>query len=423
MRKTKRGSAGALREQGRAIAAVLCAALVGTGSAAADEKRLAELEKKIEALSAEVERSQYRDIMPPVGESVYGLGPAASKVYAVDEGAISLGGYGEALYQNFEGGKSDEADLLRAILYVGYKFDDQWVLNTEIELEHADEAFVEFAYLDYLHSEELNFRAGLLLIPVGLVNELHEPTVFLGARRSDVESRIIPTTWRENGVGIHGDLGDVSYKVYLVNSLQGEDFEAKGLRGGRQKGSKALADDFSAVVRADWEASPGLTVGGSIYYGDSGQDLDVDVSTEIYEVHFDYRHKGLTLRGLYTRASLDDVAELNRILADEGTADADIDSIGEEMWGWYVELGYDVLNLRDTEEQSLTPFVRYEQYDTQDEVPTGFSASGKYDVDVVTVGLNYKPLDEIVFKADYQFYDNEADSGVDQWNLAMGYVF
>jgi hypothetical protein len=412
----------------RIMSAVMCLTLAGISHGAGDEARLAELERKVEILSAELEQRQYRDMMPPIGEGMHGMGPAASKVYAVNEDAVSLGGYGEALYQNFEGAKSDQSDFLRAVLYFGYKFDDQWVLNTEIEFEHAStdkegSTSVEFAYLDYLYSEAVNLRVGLLLVPVGLVNELHEPTVFLSARRPDTENVIIPTTWRENGIGLFGDVGNVTYKAYLVNSLRGEDFGAKGLRGGRQKGSKSVADDFAGVLRTDWEAMPGMRLGGSIYYGNSGQNIDVSVMTEIYEAHLDWRHRGWTVRALYAAASLDDVAELNRIIAGPDVADDEIDSVGTEMRGWYVEAGYDVLNARDSGEHALTPFVRYEQFDTQDEVPAGFASSGKTDVDVVTVGLNYKPRDQIVFKADYQFYDNQADSGTDQGNLALGYEF
>lgn len=401
------------------------AALLMAGTAVAQDATdtgNAPLEQRVDALARELERAQFGSVVPPVGESRHGLGPAASKVYD-NRGGLSIGGYGEVLYERFDGDTTDQADMLRAILYFGFKFDDKWLVNTEIELEHANEAFVEFAYLDYLHSEALNFRAGLLLVPVGLVNELHEPNMFLGARRPDVEGAIIPSTWRENGVGVFGALGDVSYKAYIVTGMDGEGFTAGGLRGGRQKGSKAKAEDFAGVVRLDWHAAPGVLVGGSVYSGNAGHDLGVGAMTTITEAHIDVRRRGLQFRALAVQAEVDDVADLNRILAAPGTADADIASIGEELEGYYVELGYDVLNLFDTGEQSLIPFVRFEAYDTQAAVPAGFAASGARDVEVVTVGVNYKPRDEIVFKADVQTYDNEAGTGEDQFNLAAGYVF
>ena len=162
------------------------------------------------------------------------IGPAASKVYGRSSG-LSVGGYGESLYQNFDSkredgqpsGRTNEWDYLRAVLYVGWKFDRTFVLNSEIEYEHAStgkggEVSVEFLTLDARLRDELNFRAGLLLAPVGLVNEMHEPTTYLGARRPDTESRILPSTWRANGVGVFGEAGPIAYKLYLTESLSAE---------------------------------------------------------------------------------------------------------------------------------------------------------------------------------------------------------
>ena len=350
--------------------------------------------------------------------------------FIIKRRGLSIGGYGEAFYTNYEGDKTDVSDFLRAILYFGYKFNDQWILNTEFEFEHAStgeegSVSVEFAYLDYLHSEALNFRAGLLLVPVGLVNELHEPGTFLGALRPTVENRIIPTTWRENGIGLFGDIGILSYKAYLINGLDGSGFSEKGLRGGRQKGSKAKSEDFAGVVRVDLAAMEGVTIGGSVYYGDSGQDLDVAATTQLVEGHLDVKKAGWSFRALAVQAEVDDAAGLSRILAtsaaEDGVtpADSEISAVGEEMFGWYVETGYDLLNLFDTGEKSITPFVRVEQYDTQDKVPAGFARSSSTDEEVITLGVNFKPIDEIVFKAEWQSFD-KAD---DQFNLSMGYNF
>ena len=414
------------------------ASLVAAGAVSAQtlEERVSKLEQQNDALSRELERSQFGDVVTPVGDSVFGMGPAASKIYAVDQG-LSIGGYGETVFNHFEAdGKSDQFDNLRAVLYFGYKYNDKWVLNTEIEIEHGSTSkdgsvSSEFAYLDYLSSDALNFRAGLMLVPVGIVNELHEPTVFLGVRRPDVENRIIPTTWRENGIGLFGDLAEgLSYKAYIVNGLKGESFSGKGLRGGRQKGAEAISDDFAGVVRLDYEATTGLTVGGSIYSGDSGQDVGVSADTTIWEGHVDYRSGGWSVQGLYTQASVDNAAELSRAIAagkaDDGVAPADseIDAVGEDLVGWYVQAGFDVLSLTDGfGEASLTPFVQFSEYNTQDSVAAGFTADAKYDVEVITLGLQYQPIDEIVFKADYQLYDNGADSADNQFNLGLGYVF
>jgi hypothetical protein len=397
--------------------------------------RLAELERRIEVLAAELERLELGEAAARADESVYGLGPAASKIYRTEEG-LSIGGYGEMLYQSPDSerddgsrsGAKDQIDFLRAIVYFGYKFDDRFLFNSEIEFEHAStgsggEASVEFAYLDYLWRPEANLRAGLLLVPMGFVNELHEPTVFLGARRPDVEQRIIPSTWRENGFGLFGEAGPVSWRSYLVNGFEGEGFSAAGLRGGRQKGAQAVAEDFAWVGRIDWTPAPGILVGASAYLGDSGQGLEdpagrpIDLGTTIYEGHAEWRWRGLELRGLVARAELDDVARLNQTRGLTGAA-----SVGEELSGWYLQAGYDVL-ARFSSERQLIPYARLEELDTQDAVPPGFAANPANDVESLTLGLAFKPIDQLILKADFQDYDNGAGTGTDQFNVALGYIF
>jgi hypothetical protein len=403
---------------------------VDESSPAEDPDRVDELERRLDILAGELERLSLGEAAVVADEGQYGYGPAASKIYRTQQG-LSVGGYGEMLYERFDdtrddgsAGATDQLDFLRAILYFGYKFNDRWLLNTEIELEHTDEASVEFAYLDYLHSPALNARAGLLLVPMGFVNELHEPTTFLGATRPDVERVIIPTTWRENGFGLFGEVGQVSYRTYIVNGLEGANFSAGGLRGGRQKGGKARAEDFAWVGRLDFEPMPGLLLGASAYVGDSGQDLEtadgrpVGLGTQIIEGHAEWRFRGLELRGLYTQAELDDVALANEALGLFGPT-----SLGESLSGYYLQAGYDILSAFGRDEQELTPYVRYEAYNTQDDVPAGFAADPITDVESLTLGLAWRPIDQIILKVDFQDYDNAAGSGQDRFNVALGYIF
>ena len=351
--------------------AVATAQNTGTDKAAL-EKRVAELEKKLGALEEQNEASAFPELAGGPLKSVWGHGAAASKVYHVPAG-VSLGGYGEAL-ATFDDDKTDTSDFLRAILYAGYKFDDKWVLNTEIEFEHAStgksgEASVEFATLDYLARPEFNLRFGLLLAPVGLVNELHEPNTFLPVGRSKTESVIIPSTWRENGAGVFGEVGMVRYKAYVLNGLKGEGFAAKGLRGGRQKGSRSESEDWAGVLRVDFVPSQDTMVGGSVYHGNSGQALDLDVTTTIAEIHADLQLEALKLRALGAVAEVDDTAALSRLNATDEAgvvpADSTIDAVGESMVGWYVEAGYDLFHAADRGEQALIPFIRYEEVNTK----------------------------------------------------------
>lgn len=391
------------------------------------EDKVSELERRLEVIAAEIERLKIGEAASIVGsadESEHGLGPAASKIYRAEQG-LSIGGYGELLYQNFDSERDDDAasgrtdtfDMLRAVLYFGYKFNDRWLLNTEIEYEHANEVFVEFAYIDYLWRPQASFRGGLLLVPMGFLNELHEPTTFLGATRPAIEQVIIPTTWRENGFGLYGEAGPFAYRTYVVNGLRGAGFTAGGLRGGRQRGSQARAEDFGWVGRLDFTGAPGLLVGASAYTGGSGQELSPGVDTRILEGHLEWKWRGLELRAMGVQAELDDVADLNRILGFTGSQ-----SVGESLKGHYLQLGYDVLAGRGGD-QAFTPYARWESYNTQDEVPRGFSANPANDVEVLTLGVAWKPIDQIVIKADRQDFDNEAGTGIDQFNVLLGWIF
>jgi hypothetical protein len=183
----------------------------------ADTAAVQRMEAQLEAITQELEELRLgRDLVVEADTSLYGFGPAASKVYKVRQG-VSLGGYGEVLYENFAGSREDDApsgasdrlDALRAIVYVGYKFSDKVLFNSELEFEHGStedggSVSIEFAYLEYRMSSRLGVRAGLLLPPMGFINEVHEPPAFLGARRPETERQIIPSTWREGGVGVFG---------------------------------------------------------------------------------------------------------------------------------------------------------------------------------------------------------------------------
>lgn len=400
-----------------------------TPSPSPASEQLDQIQAQIETLAAEVESLRLNQTQQiPELSPEKGLAPAAAKVYK-SPGGVSLGGYGEMIYSHENGAANDQFDFLRAIAYIGYKFNESWVFNSEIEFEHAStgeegEASVEFAYIDYLFRPELNFRGGLLLMPMGFINEQHEPTTFLGARRPEIERAIIPSTWRENGVGIYGDHGPLQYRTYVVNGMDASGFEPSGIRGGRQDGSKAKAEDLAWVGRLDWEGLPGLTIGGSAYYGNSGQDIesdigsDLEVETGIVEGHLQYQWNGWEFRGLAAWAQVGDAEELNHALELP-----EQETVGEEMAGYYLQLGYDLLASRSNLNQALIPFLRWEDFNTQEEVPSAFSPDPAYDLEILTLGLQYLPIPQLVLKADYQNISDARDDTIDRVNLGVGYVF
>ncbi|MGZ8151889.1 MAG: hypothetical protein ACXW0Q_03125 [Methylovulum sp.] len=393
------------------------------------------LERKTDVLSQEVEKLRTNLAIPEEAKykSAYGLGPAASKVYQVGKG-LSIGGYGEANYQTFVDDKTgkDNADLERIVLYAGYKFTDRILFNSEIEFEHGTtgsgdedkgEVSVEFAALDFFIDPMANVRAGMVLLPMGFINQIHEPPFFFGNNRPEVERRIIPSTWREIGVGLFGAITpDLTYTAYVVNGLDAAEFTSNGIRDGRQAGSNAKAEDFGYVVRMDYApgALPGVSVGGSAYVGNSGQDQvfagqKVDALTQLYEGHLQWKYRGLEFRALGSWGHIDDADVLS--LAKGQT-------IGSENYGWYTEVGYDVLPLLlPSTTQYLAPFFRYEQMDTIASAPTGFSDDGSKDRQIYQFGLQYKPIPNVVLKADYRNFTAKTGTLPDDFNLGLGFIF
>jgi hypothetical protein len=407
----------------------------------ASEERIKKLEEQIKILADEIEAIKSASVTePPVYETEFGVAPAASKVYRVDQG-VSFGGYGELLIGNIKEDSHDIVDALRLVLYNGYKYNDHIVFNSEIEFEHgttgsnkdgkAGSASVEFALIDFLISDEFNLRAGLLLTPFGIVNEIHEPTTFYGVGRPEVERRIIPSTWRESGAGAHGtfDLGsagELSYRAYAMSSADARGFKASDNRSLRIKGNRARFDDIAFVGRLEYDPIPGLKVGGSIFYGNTGQDEEVNGQTidglfQMYEVDAQFQYAGLDLRALSVWTMLDDAALINQLNEYEGNK-----SVGEEQSGWYVLGAYNIfsaLNSGSKYLEYLAPFFRYEKFDTQEKVPAGYERNPANERTQYTFGINYKPIPSVVIKAEYQNLDNAADEATDQFNFGLGYVF
>ena len=402
---------------------------------AADAAQIDELRRRVEVLAAEVEqlRSGETPEIPLSDERrrSLGLAPSAAATYRRADQGVSFAGYGEMLLENFnsenESGTgtapATRLDFLRAILYAGYRFNDKFLFNSEIEVEHSNEIWLEFAYLDYLINDHLTVRGGMLLLPLGLVNEFHEPTVFLGAKRPDTEQRILPTTWRENGAGVLGSAGMVNFRAYVTNGLRGAAFTSAGLRGGRQRGSNALAANLAFSGRVDVTPVPGIFAGIGLYNGGSGQEQVIaggdrlDLGTTVAEVHGQAQIRGIDLRALFARASVDEAGAASRALNLSTTT-----PIADRMQGGYVQAGYNVLSQFSTP-VAVTPYVRYEHIDTQHRVPDGFTRDLSRDGVLKTLGIEVKPIPNIVVKTDYQWITNEAGTGRNQFNVNLGYAF
>ena len=342
------------------------------------------------------------------------------------ERGLSIGGYGEITYNNKEGSSTPaEIDVQRLVMLFAYKFDDRTSFVTEIEFEHVKEVYVEQAFINYSVADGLNLRGGLMLVPMGIVNEYHEPTTFNGVERPSLDNKIVPTTWREMGIGVSGRINNASirYQAYLMNGFlsYGDSYKLRGsdgLRKGRQKGAESVGSDTNFTGRIEYYGLPNLKFGVSYYIGNTQTTTPDTSSTQIGLSMFglDYRYVNgrLSSRGQYISASLSDTEAYN--LA--GNTD-----LGSAMGGYYVEGAYNLLPLDSR--QKLDIFLRYENFNTHQKTAGALIANDAYHRNETTFGLSYHLASGAVFKADYQSKGTavEGSDVVGQFNLGLGVFF
>lgn len=332
-----------------------------------------------------------------------------------NQGGVSdttIGGYGELHYNNLssdtKGEDKREMDLHRFVLFVNHEFNDDIRFFSEFEIEHAlagdgkgGEVEVEQAYVQFDLNDNMTANAGVFLIPVGIINETHEPPTFYGVERNPVEKNIIPTTWWEGGAMLSGNYeSGFSYDFAIHSGLNVEaDPTADkfvNIRSGRQKTSNAAARNLAATARVKYTGISGLELAGTVQLQDDitqTSDDGVDGAT-LVEAHARYNVSGLTLTALYAAWNIDgDFVEA----AEKDKQD-----------GGYLEASYKVT-------PKLGFFVRQNEWDnggTADD-------TSKSQTDV---GVNYWPHEDVVIKADYQS-QNDIAGDFDGFNLGVGYQF
>ena len=324
--------------------------------------------------------------------------------------STTVGGYGELHYNNLSGknggSDKDSVDFHRFVLFFGHEFTDRIRLVSELELEHAlsgdgesGEVELEQAYVEFDLTDNHRIQAGVFLLPVGLLNANHEPPRFYGVERNPVEKNILPTTWWEAGVGISGELrAGWRYAAAYHSGLSTSTGSTYSVRSGRQKVSKATANDGAATVALTWGGA-GVSVGGALQYqADITQGNDASAgSAWLGEVHTDLRKGPFQLRGLYASWLLD------------GSGPEMMDA--DEQYGWYIEP-----SIRPVENVGV--FVRYNVWDNRAGSSDSTSEKQQWDA-----GINWWPHEQVVLKADYQWQDNEGGKEQNGFNLGVGYEF
>src|SRR6266513_2431358 len=301
------------------------------------------------------------------------MAPCPVRILVAQE-RTTVGGYGEVHYTNRTGPKTPPVvNLARFVVYLAHSFDDRLACRSELEVEDAKieggqaggEVAIEQAYLDYRLADWITLRTGLVLPPVGIINETHEPPTFNGVDRPGFDHDVIPTTWREIGVGAVGTLpggSGLAYRVYLVNGLRAAGLSAgEGIREGRQEGRQASFANPSVTGRLEW-ARPGVKIGGSFWYGGTA-DTNVAVGTGTFGapvalLSADARYESgpFALRAVVANISVSDAQAINAAYGQ---------SVGSRIAGGYLEAAYNLLRVvAPASSQKLNAFVRHERYDT-----------------------------------------------------------
>ncbi|WP_408596125.1 hypothetical protein [Limnohabitans sp.] len=350
--------------------------------------------------------------------------------------SVSLFGYGELTMSRPRGNTAGAvATARRGVLGFAYRFNERTRMAAELEIENAvvsasDQGEVAFEqlYIEHDIHDRLSAKVGLFLLPVGYMNETHEPTRYFGVHRNLVETAIIPSTWRELGVGLRGtresglrwDAGVVTgFDLTKWSSAGSSETQASPLAAIHQEGQQAKAATLATYGALNYDGMPGLNVGGSLYNGGAGQKqpdiASPSASVTLAELHVRWQSGQWDLSALTAQGRFHDVSAFN------ATAPGIANPVPNLFRGWYGQAAYRLWQQGD---YSLVPFVRYEQLNTAlgyAGVPVGLAPSIAPDTRVWTVGASYYLHPQVVLKIDSQRYLSQ--SALDKLNLGVGFHF
>lgn len=357
------------------------------------------------------------------------------------ENKFSFGGYGQLDYNQRVSSSTSYAGKLdphRFVLFMGYQFAPKIHLISELEVEHGDELYLEQAYLNVRLNKEIQFRGGVMLIPMGLTNEFHEPTTFNGVERPSIANILIPTTWREMGVGVHGrfDAMALSYQAYVFTGFNGYDTQARltgkdAFRKGRQKALNSYITSPNFSTKVNYYGINNLNIGLAGYFGKSQSKMfdKLDKDSQVAQISADssvidiamigldaqYKLQGFELRGEYIHTFIGNTEQYNSFKNQRN-------DLGSQMQGWYLEASYDLFHSKYKGEKRLIPFVRYENYNTHQKV-SGIEKNPNYHFTELFFGLGYAPANGVMLKADYQLKRNPHNSDLNENWINCGIAF
>ena len=438
----------------RILSAALAAAFLAAPAAALAQDT--DLAKRVEQLAAELEKVKAelaaqraqaaaapaqpvqaaQPVQPAVQPAV--TAPAAAAAAAPAAALASdtvFSGYGEVNYNHpVRNASGAQTDLRRAVIGIQHRFDEKTKVVAEFEWEHAiasasdsGESAIEQMYVEREFNNGLRGKAGLFLMPVGLLNQNHEPTAYYGVERNFVETAIIPTTWREAGIGLSGEFGEgFSWDTGLTTGFDLTKWDPASTEGREsplgaihQEGQLAKSRNLAVHGALNWRGVPGLLVGGSVFTGEAGhktQDFaGNDARVTMAELHTRYTPGAWALSALWAYGRISNTEALNATFVGNPTP------VPSSFAGWYLQAAY---KLWQNADYALTPFARFESFNTARtyaQVPAGLGVPTSPYERVGTVGANLMIGQGVVLKADYQKF--REDKTLDRLNLGVGFAY
>ena len=400
------------------------------------------VDEKLQILQQEIDQLKAEQAGKTAAQSSSSdYGSMLDRSSGLANGSTNFIGYGEAGYSKFRQSGDATADLARFVFGFNHRFDERLTVHSEVEFEHAvvssedqGEAEIEQAWVNYKLNDGVNFKGGLFLIPIGILNETHEPPTYYGVQRNQVETRIIPTTWRELGVGTHGIVADgFSYDVGVTTSFNAGklDDPLTGMRSAHQEGQLADARNLAVYGALNYRL-PGLLVGGGVFTGDTGQNGAVNgvpspalegvaARFTLWDVHAQYRAAGLDVQVLYASGTLGDADKVTAAILAANQADpTQAFAAPKSMKGWYVQTAYHLYKKGNFD---VAPFVRYERIDIRqaEDPANGLLQDPRNDERIKVAGVNFWVHPQVVLKADIQWYTT--DKSQSRFDIGGGFMF
>lgn len=391
------------------------------------QRRLEQLASELSAVKAELEamRKKPADAAPAPASAA--PPPAA----VPSEPATVITSYGEINVNRPRDAKNAQADLRRVVFGFQHRFDDRTKVVTEIEVEHAvasaddaGEVAVEQAYVERQLSPEWSLRAGLFLVPLGLLNENHEPTAYHGVERNFVETAIIPSTWREGGVQLVGAFGDgLTVQLGASTGFDLNKWDASSSEGREsplgsihQEMQLARSRNLSLFGAVNWRGVPGLLLGGGVFTGGASQGQTASASrVTLWDLHARWTPGAWDLSALYARGSISNTRAVNQPLVGNPTL------VPASFDGAYLQTAYTLWSRGD---MAVSPFARWERFNTARryaDLGPGLTPEAAAAERVITLGANVQVTQGIVVKADAQRFRSSRD--LDRINLGLGWAF